>query len=89
MTNQTPEPRGPEFEWATALVDRFLAKPEVASDVAKGREARAEMNRGGCAVHHATSHVANCSEPVFESHRPVQAADGRVTAFRTFRTPSR
>ncbi|HTJ71623.1 MAG TPA: helix-turn-helix domain-containing protein [Actinospica sp.] len=45
MTNQTREPRGPEFERATARVDRFLAKPEVAMDVAEGRDARAEMNR--------------------------------------------
>lgn len=45
MTNQTHEPRGPEFERATARVDRLLAKPEVAVDVAEGREARAEMNR--------------------------------------------
>jgi DNA-binding XRE family transcriptional regulator len=45
MTNQTREPRGPEFERATARVDRFLARPEVAADVAEGRDARAEMNR--------------------------------------------
>jgi DNA-binding transcriptional regulator YiaG len=45
MTNQTREPRGPEFEQATARVDRFLAKPAVATEVAEGREERAEMNR--------------------------------------------
>lgn len=45
MTSQTNEPRGPEFERATARVDRFLAQPDVAADVAAGREARAEMNR--------------------------------------------
>ena len=33
------------FERATSKVDRFLSKPEVAADVAAGREARAEMNR--------------------------------------------
>jgi len=45
MTNQTNEPSGPQFERATARVDRFLAQPEVAADVAAGRESRAEMNR--------------------------------------------
>jgi DNA-binding XRE family transcriptional regulator len=45
MTNQMPEPRGREFERATARVDRLLAKPEVAVEVDEGREARAEMNR--------------------------------------------
>ena len=45
MTRSTNEPRGPEFERATARVDQFLAKPEVAAEVAEGREARAEMNR--------------------------------------------
>lgn len=45
MTTPTNEPRGPVFERATAKVDRFLSKPEVAADVAAGREARAEMNR--------------------------------------------
>lgn len=45
MATPTSEPRGPEFERATAKVDQFLSKPEVAADVAAGREARAEMNR--------------------------------------------
>jgi DNA-binding XRE family transcriptional regulator len=45
MTTPTNEPRGPEFERATAKVDRLLSKPEVAADVAAGRKARAEMNR--------------------------------------------
>jgi hypothetical protein len=45
MTNQTPEPGGSELERATARIDRFPAKPEVASDVPEGRWARAEMNR--------------------------------------------
>ena len=45
MASPTNEPRGPEFERATARIDRFLSKPEVAAAVAEGREARAEMNR--------------------------------------------
>ena len=45
MTTSTNEPRGPVFERATSKVDRLLSKPEVAADVAAGREARAEMNR--------------------------------------------
>ena len=45
MASPTNEPLGPEFERATARIDRFLSKPEVAAAVAEGREARAEMNR--------------------------------------------
>jgi DNA-binding XRE family transcriptional regulator len=45
MASPTNEPRGPEFERATARIDRFLSKSEVAAGVAEGREARAEMNR--------------------------------------------
>jgi DNA-binding XRE family transcriptional regulator len=45
MTKTVNEPRGPEFERATARADRFLAKPEVAEAVAEGRAERAEMNR--------------------------------------------
>jgi hypothetical protein len=40
MTRSTNEPRGPEFERATARADQFLAKPEVAAEVVEGREAR-------------------------------------------------
>jgi DNA-binding XRE family transcriptional regulator len=45
MATPVNEPRGPEFERATARVDRFLSKPQVAEAVAAGRAERAEMNR--------------------------------------------
>lgn len=45
MTSKPRDPRGPQFERATARVDAFLAKPEVAADLAAGAAARAEMNR--------------------------------------------
>jgi DNA-binding XRE family transcriptional regulator len=45
MTTPVNEPRGPQFERATARVDRLLSKPQVAEAVAAGRAERAEMNR--------------------------------------------